>query len=185
MTKIINIVGTSGAGKSHVVRNFVRKQESKPIYIEGRTAPFGYEIESKRIFIVGAYEAASSGGCDTFGGDSRVERLYKLVQDRWSEDWNVIYEGITMMNHTRGIELWNKTKSLNVIFLQVSLEDCINSVQRRRVEIGKEPEFATQNIKTNFVRAKNYSSKLKALGCPVYKVSREEAGKVLERLLEE
>lgn len=195
---IINIVGTSGAGKSHLVRWFLREGRgqlapgavARPVMAEGRKAPAGYSVfvpHSGTIlaYVIGAYEAASSGGCDTFGGDGRIERLYREITDRWEDGQarHIIYEGVMMMNHTRGITLWNVTKALVVLRLTTGLPECIEAVRARRVEVGKDAHFNTKNTEDTYRRTVNYCSKLKALGCPVHPVTRDEApGKLLELL---
>lgn len=183
---IVNLVGTSGSGKSTVVRELMKLDKFNPVFKEGRKAPLGYTYGC--IFVLGAYEAASSSGCDTFGGDGRVPMLYGLVREWYKKGYHVIYEGITMMNHTRGIDLWNDTKALRVLYLQTDFQTCIDSITARRLAIGDTRPFGEnlrRNLKTGYVRAENYCTKLERLGCPVFKVSRRQAQRKLLQVLEE
>jgi hypothetical protein len=194
---IINVVGTSGAGKSHLVRWFLREGSAQlegvtsqhAQYADGRKAPLGYGIffkdDRRSIYVVGAYEAPSSGGCDTFGGDGRIERLYSHILELHHSGRDVIYEGVMMMNHTRGIELWNRTRALQVLRLVTPLEECIAAVRERRTAVGRLADFSTKNTEDTYRRTQNYCAKLRALGCPVHKVTRDEAPAKLIALLRE
>ena len=90
-----------------------------------------------------------------------------------------------LMNHTRGLQLWEETQALIVLHLDVPEKVCLESIQKRRAEVGREPKFKTnthKNFNTHIVRCRNYCSKLRLAGCSVIKVSREDA---LERLYEQ
>ena len=183
MNRIVQIAGTSGSGKSTIVREFVRKYHGKPEFRVGRKAPLGYHIPYS-VFVVGAYEAPSAGGCDTFGseGPGLIERVYSLLYERERES-DVVFEGIMMMNHMRGLELWRKTKALSVILLTTPLRECIAAVEARRVNRGRPAKFRTGNLEGNYKRTEMYCAKLRAEGGPIYECSRDEAPQKLEDLL--
>lgn len=186
---IVNVCGTSGSGKSTVVREVLQGAGARqPVHEEERAAPVGYDVRLRpgfRLFrIVGAYEAPSSGGCDTFGGEGRVERLYAMIAELAASHPGVLYEGITMMNHTRGLELVRRFPGrVHVARLDTPLEECKRRINARRAELGKEPWTHWENVQTNYVRAQNYSHKLKQLGALVRVLSVEDATAWVRELL--
>src|SRR5258708_1373983 len=105
---IINIAGTSGSGKSHLMRAFLdwaRKCGSvTPHFVDGRTSPLGYFVELSRlkreVYVVGSY-TNPTGGCDTIRD---VVTLFDIVRSQ-HEDAHVLYEGLFVMNMTRGPQL--------------------------------------------------------------------------------
>ena len=179
--KIVQVCGANGAGKSYVVRKWIKGFKPslvKPIFVPDRTLPLGYEIDG--CFIVGAYEEANTGGVDSI--KIGQEFCFELIEDRWREGYDVLFEGVLIMNHTRGLELWRQTKSLVVLELKVSTQDCLNSINERRAKVGKLAKEPKQ-LKSMVVRSRNYCIKLRQAGCEVLKVTRKEAVSALEKLL--
>lgn len=187
---IVHIAGTSGSGKSHLVRGLLASAKYREQVSEaGRSAPLGYILRglpgvTREVHVVGAYEAPSSGGCDTFGGDGRVERLYSTILNQHNQERHVVYEGIMMMNHTRGLDLLRQVRGmLTVIQLKTPLAECILAVGQRRVAAGKPADFNTKNTEDTFRRTDRYCFKLRQAGGRVIGVSRADAPGVLMEAL--
>lgn len=178
---IINIAGTSGSGKSTLVRNLMAQADAEHQHEGKRKDPIGYLLRlegvARPVFVVGAY-VAGTGGCDTI---KDVVRVYDLVKERWRAGEHVVYEGLFVMNHTRGIQLWKGTRAVTMLKLTTPIEVCFESIAARRAEKGITEPVTRKNTEGNFVRANNYAYKMKAVGAPVFRVSRDEA---LPRLLE-
>jgi hypothetical protein len=182
---IIQIAGTSGSGKSTVVRGFLKLAEKRG-KVEPVTSPndrvVGYRVRLHRrppIYVLGVYESPT-GGCDA--SFKRVEEVFEVVRARHAAGEDVRYEGLFVMNHTRGPELATEVGE-NLIILQLPppLATCLKSVDARRAERGAGPLQQKHNTEGNHVRARNYCVKMRGAGATVLRVSREEA---LDQLLE-
>lgn len=184
---IINIAGTSGAGKSTIAREVKsRALTTDAIHVEGRRPPVGYRLLLPGVFspvvLAGAYEAAGTGGCDTI---KDAEYNYDLIKSWWSNGWHVVYEGLFVMNHTRGPRLWAETKSVTVPHLQTPLDECIRRVLQRRADVGNTKTLNTKNTEGNFVRANNFATKMSFVGATRIKITTEQGPDTILRLLKQ
>ena len=184
---IIHVAGTSGAGKSWVVRQVMAQSPTpEKAWAEGRTAPLGYYLDlgvGRKVFVVGAYEAPT-GGCDTI---KDVNRVYNLVQEEHGAGGNhVLYEGLFVMNHTRGLALARAVAPhLVTIQLTTPLEECFERIAARRALQGRTEPVARANTEGNFTRCLNYCSKLRQAGHRVVKSTSAEAPERILGLLRE
>lgn len=187
---IINIAGTSGSGKSHLVRGFITWAEKhgvvKPCYIDDRKEPIGYDVflkgRHRTVYVVGAYQDADTAGCDTIRD---VVWLYDYIRDEHSAGKDIIYEGLFMMNMTRGPKLAAETEAVTVIQLTEPLAVCLASIDARRHARGEGRLLTKDNTVNNFTRATNYCDKMKAAGAAVTRTKRSDALEVLLELLGE
>lgn len=177
---VINIAGTSGSGKSHLMRAFFRWAEERGelarVRVSGSARTIGYNIKLKGfqrpIHIVGAYESPT-GGCDTIRD---VAYVFERVLNKWCEGYQVLYEGLFVMNMTRGPQLVEAVEGdLTVLKLTTPLSVCFSSINSRRAERGEGKLLTKQNTEGNYVRAENYCSKMAGAGARVVRVSRDQA----------
>ena len=184
---LVTIAGTSGSGKSHLMRSFLdwaKKQGAiEEKFIEGREAPIGYSIyieAVKPIYVVGSYRTPT-GGCDTIHD---VSELFEAVRTAHDAGYNVLYEGLFVMNMTRGPQLAAEVgRELCILQLTTPLATCMASINFRRAERGKGALENKQNTVGNYKRATNYCAVMRDAGARVFKVSREEGlDKILELL---
>ena len=186
---IIQIAGTSGSGKTHVVRQLMAMstKDTSTHFIEGRASPIGYGMFipglRKGIHIVGSYDAAS-GGCDSI---KHVPTIFDLVKKAHSEGRHVVFEGLFTMNLTRGPALVDGFPGeVVVILLTTPMATCFASIDARRADKGLEglPPERHKNTKGHYIRARNYTARMREAGARVKRVSREEALPCLLELLE-
>lgn len=184
---IINIAGTSGAGKTYLVRGFIAWAEKrgvvKPCYINDRSTPIGYDIilpKSKTIHLVGAYEDADTAGCDTIRD---VVWVYDYIREQYGAGKHVVYEGLFMMNMTRGPQLAAELENVTVLQLADPLAVCIGSINKRRELRGEGPLLKKENTVGNFNRANSYCDKMRGAGATIVRVKRVEALDMLVGLL--
>jgi thymidylate kinase len=145
---IINIRGTSGAGKSHLVRSVMaRYLNRKAVTVERRRQPLFYRLSDpsspRPLMVLGHYETAC-GGCDTI---KTVDEVYRLVRQGIGEAHNVLFEGIMVQDDvTRMVELANSgVDTVRVIFLTTPVEECLRAVQERRDARGDTRPFNPAN----------------------------------------
>lgn len=167
---IINIVGTSGSGKSTAVRALMADRPCQPIHVEGRATPIAYKVGDNTI-VIGAYSpGVGTGGCDTI---KDVVKVYDLILLYHQQGFHVIYEGLFVMNHTRGVALQRETKAVTVLQLTTTLDECKAGVLARRSEVNNTKKLDWKNTEGNHVRGINYSNKMYMAGATRIKTSRE------------
>jgi len=171
---VYNIRGTSGTGKTTLVREIMaRYEERKPIFIEGRKRPIGYVLTRPRhsfvtrpLFIVGSYESVC-GGCDTITVRTDV---YKVARQYHAAEHDVIFEGLlcsdecnhTMQFHIDGIPI-------TVVALNTPIEVCLERVNARRR--AKKPNAEPVNPKNTIAKARTMAKvmeRFKAAGMRTY-----------------
>ena len=177
---IINIAGTSGSGKSHLIRAFMtwaKEQGGKinPLTEELRKLPSGYDVTFKKrkpIHIIGPYEKADTAGCDVL---RNIEVAYSYIHDAYDAGKDVIFEGLFMMNMTRGPQMVEKYDHMYIIHFTDPLATCIASINSRREARGEGPLLKKENTVGNFKRANNYADRMAAAGASVIKTKRDKA----------
>lgn len=177
---IIQVAGTSGSGKSHLFRAFLDYARQDGIVSEQEN---GYLIKlgKQLIFVLGKYNVPT-GGCDTIHD---IPSIYSEIVHLAEIGTNVLYEGLFVMNQTRGPQLAERF-GRNVVVLQLTtpLATCFASINARRAERGKDELATRKNTEDNYRRATNYCAKMRDSGARVFKVSRDEALPKLLELLE-
>src|SRR5690349_20566073 len=144
MSRIINIRGTSGSGKSHLVRDVFYCYDSwEPRFIAGRKQPLYYSCgrtDGPPLCVIGHYESAC-GGADTISKElefdgrkwrSGIELVFYLVDRAAERGEDVIFEGLIISSDVvRTVEL-KRHHTLLVIGLTTPLPACLESIQARR-----------------------------------------------------
>lgn len=183
----INLRGTSGSGKSTIVREVMKRYRFiSARFIEGRRQPIGYACWMSdlkpygdgALYVPGHYETAC-GGCDTI---TKVDDAYTQVIANLPTS-NVLYEGIMVQDDVkRAVEL-SKSTPLLVIALTTPIEVCVASIQSRRDARGDDRPLDPKNTISRAGRVKKNIQRLRAGGVECLELSREEAlAEVLRRL---
>ncbi len=186
---IITIAGTSGSGKSHLMRLFLvwakKHGTVTEKFVEGRAAPIGYFIDGvtdRSIYVVGGYDVPT-GGCDTI---HNIAQVFGMIEEQHTQKRHVLYEGLFVMNMTRGPQLAAELgQELCVLQLTTPFATCVTSIDARRAERGQGKLETKKNTEDNYRRATNYCAKMRDAGARVIKVSRVEALPTLLELLGE
>lgn len=185
---LVNIAGTSGSGKSTLMRSFLDWSRKHGIVEDGyffnEEKPCGYSIEIEGlksiVFVVGLYNTPT-GGCDTIHD---VSELFYKIKTLHEEGCHVLYEGLFVMNMTRGPQLATEVgRDLCILQLTTPLATCMASINARRAEKGKGALENKENTVGNYKRATNYCAVMRDAGARVFRVSRDEGlDKILELL---
>lgn len=157
---IIQIRGTSGSGKSTIVKELMEEKalsgSKLRVTEEGRRQPLGYIVSGggPQIAVPGHYETAC-GGCDTLPS---YDRIFELIRQSRAMGWNVLFEGLLVSEEVkRTFQLHQDYPGeLVVIFLNTPVEVCLESIRARRAARGDErplKEDNTRNRVKTIIRA--------------------------------
>lgn len=173
---IFNFRGTSGAGKSHLVRELMKRFGFvKPVFKEGRKQPISYECGNGKLAVLGHYETAC-GGCDTISVPGAMDVVYGMVREWHAKGYHVLYEGVIVQDDTkRCIQAVKDGLPIQVIFLTTPLQDCLAGIQARRDARGDVRPLDPTNTANRIPRLAKHAQKLKAYGVPIHSLSREQA----------
>lgn len=190
MPTIYNIRGTSGSGKTHLVRRLMELYDRRVAYRrEGRKQPIGYVYHREggnALAVVGHYETAC-GGCDTI---PKMEDIFELVKDSATAGHDVLFEGLLIsadVNRTEELNRWAEARGvrMEVIALSTPLQECIDSVNARRHARNPDlPPVKEKNTISKFNGVKKSLERLRQAGVEAYELSRDEAFAHMRRGLE-
>lgn len=190
---IINLRGTSGAGKSHIVREVMSHFAVKmPEYIDGRKRPLLYrlypgesvEVETPRAVVLGHYETPC-GGCDTISVPKSLDFIYDLVRREDSAGFHVLYEGLIVESDVRRLaECHHEGRKVLVLALNTPVEVCLESVKQRRGERGDARELDPTNTVNRMPQIQKRMRRLREQGVDARWVSREEGLRLTLEALE-
>lgn len=172
---VVNIRGTSGAGKSHLVRSIMALYEFQTAnYKEGRRQPISYLFkreDGEPLFVPGHYNTPT-GGCDTI---SKPDDVYELVKDGANQG-DVLFEGIMVGDDVRRCAELSKEHKVLVIALNTPIEECLAGVQSRRDTRGDDRPLDPKNTIDRARRLKtSMMPRLKDAGVETLWLSRQEA----------
>lgn len=195
---IINLRGTSGSGKSTIIRKVMQLYPHRmpfrlPRELPRRRMPVGYCCQrdgapmgsvglNRNLVVMGHYESPC-GGCDTISG---YDLTFDLIRRAHALGQDVLFEGLLLSGDVKRItELHGQVEDLRVIALDTPLDVCLASVnERRRV---KNPDAEDVNPKTTtakFKGVKNAVEKFIVSGMNVSWASRDEAFTLIKEWLE-
>lgn len=181
---IINIRGTGGAGKSHLVRTVMSRYDSQnPAFQEKRKRPISYlcfKADHRPLFVPGHYETPT-GGCDTI---SKPDDVFTLVERGVQTQCDVLFEGIMIGDDVRRTVELNRSEKVIVIALSTPLQECLAGIQSRRDTRGDDRPLNPKNTTSRADRLKrSIMPRLKDAGIETHWLSRQEAlDFIVERL---
>lgn len=164
---IINVRGTSGAGKTTLINTIMSYYPIKtPHHVAGRKQPLYYILEGREghpaLALLGHYESPC-GGCDTIGkwipdiAEPRIidgeepnsyHLTFGLVRKLFARGMDVVFEGLLLsgdVRHTR--TLHEDGLAPKVVCINIPIETCIDSVIARRLAAGNHKEFNDKNTR--------------------------------------
>ena len=185
---IINVRGTSGSGKSTVVRKIIDLFPRKcAIKVPNRKRPLCYvlnrdEANYRPLLVVGHYETPC-GGCDTI---LSINAAYDIVREGHSKGLDVLFEGLLLSADIRRTQaLFDDGMPIKVIGMDVSLEECIASVNGRRWR--KNPDRPPVNVKNTYSKWKATQRTMEVLtesGLDCHWADRDKAVVLIKEWLE-
>lgn len=141
---IIKICGTSGSGKTWVMRQLIERLGPwLPQHVEGRKKPL-WSISTKyNVAVMGHYESVC-GGCDNIGSAPEVYKAILQVieasKPRVKGVPHVLSEGLLWSEDVKwSRELVEAGYDVRSAYLATSAEKCLQQVGERQQERGAEP----------------------------------------------
>jgi molybdopterin-guanine dinucleotide biosynthesis protein len=193
---IIDIRGPNGSGKTTLVRRMLdeeatwRRDLVGPVAVlgagPGETWAVECELGGRRVYALGAYDDAPTGGCDRIRTqDAVTARVRELCQHG-----DVVFEGvITGTIFGRYAELARDAVDAwmvpyVVLSLAVPLEVCIERVRARRAARGADVGgFKTELVEGKLASIQSALAKFRAAGIDV--IEAEPAPGLIGRILSE
>jgi hypothetical protein len=176
---IIQICGTNGSGKSTIVDKVFDLATDRQDIIDDNTGKTrGYEmfVGSHPLVVPGMYHNITARGCDAI---KDMQYNLETVRQAHLGGYHVLFEGIRMMNHTRGLAFFRELgyNNLTLLLLDTPLAECVRSIMARRVATGKDQNrlALSKDIEGTITRSRNYAAKLRMQGARLVKVSRDSA----------
>lgn len=146
---ILNVRGTNGSGKTHLVRSLLGELGGgRPIYIEGGPKTLGYEFPEHGLRVLGRYDSAiKGGGVDNitdylwhhkFDGRGNSMHVVELQLRAWAtEGWHVLLEGLIVTSvWARWLRLAEEIPWL-FLFLDTPLAVCFDRTVARNGRVPK------------------------------------------------
>lgn len=177
---IIQVRGTSGSGKSWVMRSIKEQyQVHTPQFIPGRNRPLYYSKD--RLAICGHYECISGGG-DRIGGGLACYGVIKNLRESGYD--SVLCEGLLLSEDTKWThQLQQQFKDVHCLFLSTPLETCIDRINQRRVDAGNTKPLKEDNTRHRAEVIERAYQKLLRLGVKCRNCSAGQAVDTIRRLL--
>ena len=198
--KSVNFRGTSGTGKTTIMRHFLELGNFTPFVAKKHFNPkptkSGKERKPRDIicyrgflfgrdaFILGNY-GPTNGGCDTIPS---VSLSAELLRTFFTAGNLVLFEGL-MISHmlgTVGAAQEELGKEHNVLaFLDTPLHDCLHRVQQRRLARGDTRPFNETNTRGDHEAVWNCKNRATDLGFRVVEIDHLDAVNQAHALVEE
>lgn len=133
---VINIRGTSGSGKSYVMRKVLAGlPDARPIHgALGPKRPEAYfRAGSKPVAIIGPY-GTEIGGCDVVVGSLGIQGCIELFKKYHDRGASVLFEGLILSSMWGAVGEWMESvkRECVIVHLSTSLEDCRRGLDRRQ-----------------------------------------------------
>ena len=169
---IIQIRGTSGSGKSTVMRTVMGNSRLWNAVIEPpRRKPLFYLNDSDWA-VLGHYET-QCGGCDTIGSAKAVYDLIGTFRGT-----NILCEGLLLSEDTK----WTLQMSdVRVLYLATDVEECIRRIQKRRREAGNDKPLNESNTRNRVAVIDRSRVKLETAGVYCRRAPSTQAPRIIQR----
>lgn len=137
---IINVRGGNASGKSWVMRQALARFPAGPpvMWTDGKKIE-GYDLAAPApTFLIGKYDEANTGGCDTF---KDMDQVIEIVKRQHSAGKHVLFEGIRVHGaHQRWVDLGCSNFAPRTVYrfviLNTSIEQSQTNMLARRAAVN-------------------------------------------------
>jgi hypothetical protein len=148
MTRIFDLRGTHGSGKSYIVHQLLKLFGNRMI-LDDKSQLIGHHCYGLDLAVIGPYTKVC-GGCDAVKTQDAVEEILRsFIALQYP---NILLEG-SLVGHTyeRYANLATELKGQGVeykfLFLNTPLEECVRRVLERRKRHRNRKNFLPDNVK--------------------------------------
>ena len=183
---IVQVRGTSGAGKSTVIREVKAKMDYfEPRYIKGRKMPLFYlrELDGQRPCIILSHYESPCAGCDVLGS---ARHIFDLLQILDLGKYNILCEGLMLSEDTKWAMQISQVLGQHQTnyYLTTDIEECIERIKKRRAEKGNDKPLNEDNTRRRYEVINRTQTKLQDVPMlKSYRVSQRQAVKRIVKLL--
>lgn len=172
---IIQVRGTSGSGKSWVMRRTMEGLGNPEVqYVVGRKRPRSY-FYNGLVYVLGHYETAC-GGCDSIGSARAVYEETRKLLDGPDRAWTILQEGLLLSEDVKWTsKLAEEGEDVRCLFLTTPLDQCLAQIQSRRAEAGNDKPVNPANTSNRVRVIERARGKLEGLGVRVVRCSAAQA----------
>lgn len=177
---IIQIRGTSGSGKSTVMKQIMTTMgDWNGVYVEGRKKPLYYISASDwpSTLVLGHYESPC-GGCDTIGSAAAVYDLIQSLEGKVAYT-HLLCEGLLLSEDTKWTKLLHAKHEVIVAYLTTKPDDCLDRIKQRRKSVGNDKPLNPSNTLNRVGVIERSRIKLTEVGVPTYRLSSVQAPKTI------
>lgn len=168
---IIQVRGTSGSGKTWVMRQVMKLYGPwEPFYVVGRRKPYFYTNQSD-IAVLGHYESVC-GGCDNIGSSPEI---YEAIQ--YCPAQVILCEGLLL---GEDFNWTTKMEEPRVIFLHTPIPKCLEQIEQRRAEAGKDKTFDRIKVQTRHNSIDRCRERLESAGVECRRASSNQAVRIIQ-----
>lgn len=181
MNMIISLRGTSGSGKSYLVKELLRRFSAVPESTDPKGRPLNYVMsldDGSRLYVIGRYTNAC-GGCD---GIQPYSEIWPRVV-RLQESGHVLFEGLLLSSSYgtvgKASEAYGDRKVF--AFMDTPLDKCLARVAARRAARGHDRPLNPKNTVNKHACVQRSIEVIRGLGRRVEIIDHERS---VERILE-
>lgn len=184
---IIQVRGTSGSGKSWVVRQVMASLGRwYASHVPGRRRPLYYLTNACPGLVIPGHYETPTGGCDTIGS---ARQVYDLITSLWGGRGGrcvrVLCEGLLLSEDTKWtLQLVEDGWDVRCLFLNTPLNICLSNVNARRAAAGNHQPVDPHNTTNRVIVIERARRKLLGRGIIAYKCPGEAAPGLVMRLLD-
>lgn len=201
MAEFIQILGTSGSGKTTAMRKVIAQLDPtqtrqhffdyawtdkekgrarcKTFLLATQYPALSTTYPDRKVFVVGSYEAVC-GGMDSLSAPGMADTLYNELKLLANDDCCAVFlmEGLIQAQPNRAIDLVRSSggnHEVHAYKLNTPLDVCLARVEARRKARGDERPLNPQSTTSKFNAMRGWPAKLLAGGCTVTECSGDEA----------
>jgi len=144
---IVNIRGTSGAGKTTIIRELMEKYTHEDVTDRSGKVLAVLIHWADPIYVIGRYDNVC-GGCDTIKTQDETRRRIT----KFCKQGHVIYEGLTIGNgYAKNLAHHRRmNQAFAFATLDTPLTTCLARVRKRRKQAGNTKPFNPENTEKLF-----------------------------------
>lgn len=141
---IINIRGTSGSGKTYIVRQLMEQLGNQQLvhgdgeyFRSNKVVAHCCHHKMQPVYFLGNYSGAKCGGCDTIKTQNLVCSLVRY----FSQFGHVVFEGLLMSHlYSRYVSLYEELErcgeDMVFLYLDTPIDVCLDRIKQRRLQAG-------------------------------------------------